>query len=175
MQTRAAPLAIQARVGKRYAVFADFGRMRGASAFPPSPANLENVDEIRVEVDRECDVDRARSIVRYLQILVAGPSPQKLGTQHVDRPVLNHDLTVVHQVGIHQIDAQQNVVFANGRAQEQRSFAAEPDAQSGQETSSLVIQSLGAGDAERSDVAVPIEYAKSVAVFEHTRSTQGQR
>ena len=51
----------------------------------------------------------------------------------------------------------------------------EPDTQRRQEACPLVVQPLGAGDAVGSDVTVTIENGESVAVFEHTRTTQRQR
>ncbi len=140
-----------------------------ATARAPMAADLEQIGEVGAEINLEDDALRTVSVGAYGQALVAGAVPQELGAVDVDQ-VLGQDEAVAGvEIGIGHVGAEQHVVVADRRAEQQRPLAVDAHLELRQIAGIAVIES-GSQPLDLGNVAVGVEDREGVAVLERARA-----
>jgi hypothetical protein len=127
--------------------------------------HLEDVGEIRRELERQRDVERRAGKIAHVQMLVADAVADELGTVDMERAARQQHVAAEINVGIGEVDPHQQVVAAHGRGQQQRPPAGELECQPGEKPGALVVQSLLVPRSGR-DVAEVVEEPEGVVVLE---------
>ena len=153
-------------VAERHRAALDAAAQASAAGRAGRAADLEDVREIRVEVERQGRRDRLRLIIADVQVLVTDPAPEELGAGDVQRAARDRHAAVGRHVRIGQVDGEDGVVLADGRAEEHRPLAAEAEHQAREVAGAVVEQPLLAQPGG-ADVAEMVEDDERVALFEH--------
>ena len=129
-------------------------------------ANFEDIGEVGVEVNRQRSLNRIRGMVRDPDALDAVAVPERSAPEDVQRSARHQHVIAADDVGVRQIGVQNGVVGADGRAQEERTPAAEHQLKARQESRAGVIEALVAildGD----NVTVQVEHAERVTMLQY--------
>src|SRR5262244_4432095 len=70
------------------------------------------------------------------------------------------------QVGIHEINVQQHVIFLHGRTEQQRLLSIEGEFKSGQKASPFVVEALRP-KLETADVTISVKHAEGISLLEN--------
>ena len=144
-----------------------------AAARPFFAAHFEDVGEIGFEFKRKIALDSGFAIVVQGDLIVGDSFGKEFGAINVQRAAGQHFARRHHEVGIRQVYREQHIVFADGRAQQQRPLAAEVHLQARQVPRLLVEDALLA-ESHGLNVSAAIEHREGVAIEQHTRAIVGQ-
>ena len=173
-QMGAALALVEPEIAQIDGAVADAAGLALAALLACHAADLEQVDEVGLEGQRQVHVDRLAAVVGQADVLVAGALPQQLGAEDVDRALADHYRAAARDVGVHQLDDQQAVVFLHRRAEVERAHAVDQQLLVGQVARVLVVQPLLAG-AEHLHVAETIEHHEGLVVLQRLRALFGAR
>ena len=109
-------VAVEAGVGERRGIALDPGRVKCATALASHTPHLEQVGEIRRELEVEPDALAAVVEVPDGKTLEAGRIPHELGSAHVHQVMAEHEPTALVDIRIGQVAGQGGVVVPEGRA-----------------------------------------------------------
>ena len=110
----------------------------------------------------------------HAQALEAAAVPQEPRPRQMQRSARDLSLSLIGHVGIREIDVEQNVVFLDCRAEQQRPLPIDGQRETGQKTGPFVVEAMRARS-KRMDVAISIEQAERVALLQHLDVLIGQR
>src|SRR6185503_14979535 len=130
------------------------------------PADLEDVGEIRVEMDREIDRDRRPTVIDEAEMVVGDSVPQQDLAAEMDRSTRYDRAVYGREVGVREIDEEPRVVPAQGGAQEERPMVPQGDAEPGQESRSVVVEAELA-EALGRELPEAVEHGEEIVVLEH--------
>src|SRR5262249_39230306 len=144
-----------------------------AAPLASSPAYLEQVREIIAEADREVDDERSIAVILHSEPLIGGRLPEKCGADDVKRVLFKDDPLVLVDIRIGQIDAEDGIVVADTRAQQQgcRSLHAQLEIR---EKSGIAMEQPVRAPSTGANVAVAVEHDEGVAVLENPARPRSQ-
>ena len=163
---RRALFIIESAIGEAQVSIPVNGWQLRAAPIARRPANLEDVGEVRVDVERQRQRDRLVSVVAEANALVPRVGPQKARPKQVHDIAQQDVLAVAHRhVGIGEIGPEQLVIGLDAGAEQQRTPAVQAQAERREISRPLVIQPLLSGT-EGADVAAQIEDGEGVIVLQ---------
>ena len=165
---------IQPLISERNSVLGCDGLQASASPVSHLPADFEEVGKIPIHGEGEPDRNGKEAVVVHAQALEAAALPQEPSPRQMQRSARDLSLSLIGHVGIREIDVEQNVVFLDCRAEQQRPLPIDGQRETGQKTGPFVVEALRARS-KRMDVAVSIEQAERVALLQHLDVVIGQR
>jgi hypothetical protein len=116
-------------VPQRDAALPEHGFENLAAPGPARAANLEDVHEVRVELEVDGDLDRRERVIPDPEPVVQRTADEHQRMRQVQGSSRHDDRPGLDQIGIRQIDNDGGVVAAHRRAEQQRTLAAESDRQ----------------------------------------------
>src|SRR5207244_13101329 len=120
------------------------------------------------------DQNGKEAVVVYSKTLEAAALPQEPRPRQVQPSARDLYLSLIGHVWIREIDVEQDVVFLDRRAEQQRPLPIDGQLESGQKTSPFVVEALRT-HSKRMDVAVSIEQAERLALLQNLDVVIGQR
>src|SRR5439155_5301065 len=124
--SRLAKSLVQTLIREHNAVARNLRFHATAALFSAHAAQLENVGKIRIEFDRERDINSCASIVMDSKSLMTCFLPQNLRPKEVHGSSRDHYLAVAPSIGICGINRHDRVVLSNSRTQQQRAVPSKP-------------------------------------------------
>ena len=137
-------------------------------------ADLEQVGEVGVELEREPQALRALGVARHREELVAARLPQELGARDVEGVLGERELAIDEDVRVGEVDVERHVVGLHRRGQHQRPVALEREAQA-REEARVVVEQAGRAVLDLHHVAELVEHGEAVAVLERAPARRGER
>ena len=110
----------------------------------------------------------------HSKTLEAAALPQEPSPRQMQRSARDLHLSLTGHVGIREIDVEQDVVYLDRRAEQQRPLPIDGQLETGQKPGPLVVEAMRARS-KRMDIAVSIEQAERVALLQHLDVVIGQR
>jgi hypothetical protein len=169
---RAARNAIDRVVDERDLGGAEHLRAHRAAQPALVAADLEEVGEVRVELERQREPRGSLGIARHRKELVAARLPQELGARDVERVLGEPQLLANEDVRVGEVHVEDDVVGLHGRRQHERLAPLEGEVQARQEARVVVEHALRAV-LHLEHVAEFIEHREAVAMLE--RAPAGRR
>ena len=174
VQRRAPDDLVQAVVGEDHGVAAAGIDAHVTVARTRLPADLEQVEKIRIEA--QVDGQVVLDVIEIVEgeAFVDGRFPDELGSQHVNAVLAQAAAARPVGVRVGEIDAEQGIVVLDGRAEEERPAAVQRELVARQEPGVFVEDALGCPLAGE-DVAVVVEHGEGIAVLEGAGAPLQQR
>ena len=139
-----------------------------AAPCPRNSADLEQIRKIRREAEGEKTALRLGPEIMHRDAFMAGAVPKEFGTAHMQGFARQHDLAVLINVGIGEIDGENDIVILHRRGQQQRPLAVDQKLDAGK-MPCVVIEKAARRGAGIDDVAQGVEQREGVALFEGAR------
>ena len=131
-------------------------------------AKLENIGEVRREVEHELEDLRAGAEAANAEPLIARAGPEKLRADNLDRVSRKLEFAAREKIGVGQIRRQQRIIVLDIGAEQERPLSVDQDAQIGEEAGVLVKEPFRAA-AAGGDVAVMVEHGECIVMLERSR------
>jgi hypothetical protein len=157
---------VETVVGEPDAVVRRLSRPHLPATRTPGAANFEDVGEIRGQCDLERHFEPGQPEVRQREALVTGRMPEKLAPEHVEQTLRPQVVFRDRDIGIRQIDRQDDAPFLQRRAEKQRTAAGKADFQRGHVPRAGVIDALLVR-AYSADIAERIEDCERVTMLQN--------
>src|SRR5690606_11104048 len=158
--------AVEPDVTERRAVLEHARRQMPALAFAVQAAHLEDVRVVRSEHDAERQHDRTMREVRDANQLAARGVPEELPAEDVHLAARNGEPPVELEIRVRPVDAEDRVLVADVRVQEQRPPPGDRQLESRQEPRVAEVDAVLAVS-ERMNVAEAVEDGEDLVVLEH--------
>ena len=137
-----------------------------AAACAPHPAHLEQIEKVARERKRERQLDALLAEITHAEPLMRRAVPEENAANDVDGVLRQDQFVVEIDVGIGEVDGENDIVVPHVRAEQQRLQAVELELEARQMAGVAVEHPVLPGR-ERADVAGTVEYGEGVPVLEH--------
>ena len=135
---------------------------------PDHPAHFEQIGEIGREIDSETQAARLKIEIADAEPFEATSLPQEARAANVYEVVLHDNPAIVNQAGVGEVASQRGVIVAQRRTQHDWATVIHCDQEMRQMASVAIIDALRSAR-RRKHIALGVEHAKSVAMFEYER------
>src|SRR5271170_4847197 len=132
------------------------------------PAHFEQVSEISRELDSETQAARLKIEIADAEPFEATSLPQEARAANVYEVVLHDNPAIVNQIRVGEVASQRGVIVAQRRTQHDWATVVHCDQEMRQMASVATIDALRSAR-RRERIALGVEHAKSVVMFEYER------